>query len=126
MRNRKKQAKVAKSMFRNSLTAGYIDPKKVNSVLGQVTSSKTADLISILKIYKKLVASALMKEEIIVEIASDVTQHNLLTRDLLKKTGAKKVTFRKNNQMVFGSKVTHGDWIWEETLDSKLKQIANT
>ena len=122
MSSKKKYKQIAKVMFRASLKNGQVDPKLVAKVLKEVISQKPSGLIKILKIYKNLISAKLAKEELIIEAA---TLPPLSKSALLKKTGAKRIIFKENPQLVFGAKIKHGDWIWEETLDSKLNQIKS-
>ncbi len=109
-------------MFKASLKNGTIDKTLVNKVLKEITSQKPYGLSKILKIYKRLVARKLAREEVTVEAAAIPP---LDKSAFLKKTGAKRIILKKNPGIVFGAKITHGDWIWEETLDSKLNQIKS-
>lgn len=122
MSSKKKYKQIAKVMLRASLKDGQVDPKSVNGALKEVISQKPAGLIKILKIYKNLISAKLAKEELIIEAAM-LPPFSKST--LLKKTGAQRIIFKKNPQLIFGAKIKHGDWIWEETLDSKLNQIKS-
>lgn len=119
----KKIKKVAKKLFKHSLDEkGYINSNKVRDILAKITKEKPQGLTGILKTYKRLIETALKREEIIME--APVKIDGKLQKELLKKTGARKVSFHTNQQLVFGARITHGDWIWEETLDSKLSQLT--
>lgn len=122
MRDKKKIYRVAKLMYKNSLKNGAVDAKLVGKILKKVTGQKAYGLSKILIVYKNLIAQKIAKEEILVE-ASTLPQ--LDKSAFLKKTGAKRIVFKKNSDLVFGAKITHGDWVWEETLDSRLEQIKN-
>jgi len=114
---RKKQLKIAKVMFKNSLTGGNIDAQKVKKVLKNIKSVK------ILKAYKKLVESKLAKESAIVESAATIKNQKELSREIKAKTGARIVIFRINPKITLGARIVNGDWIWDQTLDAKLSQL---
>lgn len=116
---------LAKSLYKKSLTEGNLDEKKVKLILKELTSARIAKLSTILKTYKRLVSEKLGKEEIIIETNSPVTLSPSFVNELKKKTGAKSVKNIVNHDIVFGAKITHGDWVLEDTLESKLKQIVN-
>lgn len=120
MTNKKKYTQIAKIMLRASLKNGQVDPKLIDKVLKSVIAQKPAGLMLILKTYKNLVAQKLASEELVIEAAA---LPSLNKSALLAKTGAKRIVFSKNPNIIFGAKIKHGDWIWEETLDSKLNQI---
>ena len=120
----KKLLKIAKGMFKQSLSQELVNTQKVRGILGEITRQKPAHLASILKIYKKLIRQALAREEIIIESASQLTNQSELEKQFLAKTGARKVLFKTNPKIVTGAKITHGDWIWDATLDAKLKQLT--
>ena len=119
---KKKYTQLAKKMLRASLKGDQIDSQLVGKVLKELISHEPSGLTKILKIYKNLISAQLAKEELIIEAA---TLPPLSKSALLKKTGAKRIIFNKNPQLVFGAKIKHGDWIWEETLDSRLNQIKS-
>lgn len=122
----KKQIKMAKIMFKNSFDSdGFISVAKVKAQMNQIVKAKPQGLTKILKAYKRLIETALRKEEVVVESAVKLTSLKKNETELLTKTGAKKVTYKINPKIVLGTRITHGDWIYDETLDSKLKQITN-
>lgn len=121
----KKNKKIVKIMFKNSLTNGNVDEKKVTSTLKEISSKKPKALISILKNYKKLIELKITKEEIIIESASKVEKLSKIEKELLKKTGALKVKYKVNPKIVFGSRITYGDWIYDATLLGKLDKLTN-
>ncbi len=123
-KNKKTLDKIAKTLFKKSLTGGSIDNKKVQTILKELAVIKPAGLSTILKTYKRLVVEKLSTEEIILETNDKISVQKSLVDELKKKTGAIRVKNVTNPNIVFGVKVTHGDWIWDETLDSKLKQLA--
>lgn len=124
MKNRKKLAQIAKIMLKNSLTNGLADAKRVKVVLKDVASIHPSNLSAILKIYKKLVEKALLQEEITVELASPIKNLKKLESEIITQTGVKRVRFKINADIVFGTKITHRDWIWDNTLQAKLKQLT--
>ena len=130
MTNKKKLTIIAKLMFKNSFKNGQIDTAKVHSMLKQVITLKPYGLTRILKLYRNLIARQLSKEEIVIEAAAipSLNKRSFSSNKsaFLKKTGARRITFQKNSAMVFGAKITHGDWVWEETLNSKLEQIKKS
>ncbi len=119
----KKNYQIAKMLFKGSIKGGSADASLVKKVLGYVLHLKPHGLLKILKIYKNLISQALAKEELTIEAA---TIPSLDKSAFLKKTAAKRIILKKNPGIVFGAKITHGDWIWEETLDSKLNQIKSS
>ena len=122
----KKNLKIAKGLFKKSLDQkGFVDIKKVKSILIQITKEKPQGTVSILKVYKRLVENALSREEIKVESPVKIASRHLEV-ELLKKTGARKIIYQINKNLTFGARIIHGDWIWEETLDSKLSQLTAT
>lgn len=122
--NTRQKTKIAKEMFKKSLTAGSVDSKKVTSILKNLTGAKPQGLIGILKVYKRLVESKLAAETLIIESPAQITTLKKLGHELSQKTGAKKVVYKFNPDLVFGAKITSGNWVWEDTLETKLKQLT--
>ena len=124
MKSRKKIKILVKSMFKNSLSNGQVDSKKVQDIIREIISKKPANPVKILKSYKRLLSSALTKEEIVVESAEKITGSGQFEEKLLKQTGAKQVSYKTNPKIIFGAKITHGDWIWDATLQAKLERLT--
>ena len=122
---KKKQLAVAKSMLRQSLYLGLVDSQKVHQVLKEITTVKPVGLSKILQIYRKLIEVVLTKEKVIVESATKIADQKQLTEKLSRKTGARKILFKINPKIVFGAKITHGDWVYDETLQAKLGQLTS-
>lgn len=123
--SKKHYEQVAKSLFKNSLTTGAVDDKKVHLILSELAKNKPAGLTSILKSYKRLITHKLKQEEIVVETNDKITLQKSFTDNLKKKTGARRIVNKIDKSAVFGAKIYHGDWIWDDTLSGKLKQITN-
>lgn len=122
---KKKQQKLAKLMFKESRNSqGFIDPQKVRQILRKINLQQK-DVIKILKIYKNLIAVALAKEKVIIETGQKIKFGIKLEKKILAQTGADKVVYKVSPQIVFGARLTHGDWIWDATLDSKLRQLTS-
>ncbi len=121
----KKGTKIAKSLFKNSLDSqGFVDPKKAHQILTGFSKEKGLGKIAILRSYKQLIENVLKKEVMVIESAAKV-QNKQLEKDLIKKTGARKVTFQINPDIIIGARVSVGDWIYDQTLEEKLNQIKN-
>lgn len=139
--NKKKILKIAKAMLKQSLNQGSVDSNKVQQVLKETIAKKPKNLVNILKKYKKLIQTALSQEEVIVETATPIVNRsprskgrgslflNQNKKDLedqiIAKTGARRVSYKTNPKIVLGAKITHGDWIWDASLDAKLRKLTN-
>lgn len=123
MKNSKDIKLKAKEMFKRSLENGKINPQKVKAVLGEFLGLKEAKTTKILKVYKNLMSQALSWQEVVVEIALDTLSDDQ-RRSILAKTGAQSVKVVKNPKIVAGAKIYHGDWIYDETLEGKLRQLT--
>jgi len=123
--NKKKQLKIAKTLLKKSLTNGTLDSTKVQKILIMLASAKPQGLIGILKTYKRLAGTKLKNEEIVIETGTKLASQSRLELNLKKATGAKRIIYKQNPKIVFGTKITHGDWILDNTLESKLKQLTN-
>jgi len=121
MRN-KKLSKLAKVLFKNSLTNSEVDELKVKKILSHITSQKILGVKTLLKYYKRLIENALAREEIIIEIAQ-LDQIKELEKQILTKTKAKRISYKINPSIVFGTKITHGDWVYDSTLEAKLNNL---
>ena len=127
MKNRRKQERIAKILLKKSLTEdGTIDAKKIKLILSEVIRQTPPQFINILKIYKKLVTNSLASEELTVETAQKLSNQKQFEKNILAKTGAKRINYKINPNLVFGTKITHGDWVFDETLQAKLNNLTNS
>ena len=119
----KKIKDLAKVMFKKSLTEGVVNPASVSAVLKETISQKPQNLKNILKFYKHLIESKIAREELIVETAQKTKEIEKMEKELLSKTGARRIKYKINPKLIFGLRITHGDFVYDATLDSKLKQL---
>ena len=120
----KKIKVLAKIMFKKSLKDGLINTASVSAVLKEIASQKPPGLKNILKLYKHLIESKIAREELIVETAQKTKEVEKMEKELLSKTGAKRIKYKINPKLIFGLRITHGDFVYDATLDSKLKQLT--
>ena len=115
---------LAKMMFKKSLKDGIVNLASVSAVLKEEVSQKPHGLKNILKFYKHLIESKLAREELIVETAQKTNEITKMEKELLSKTKAKRIKYKINPKLIFGLRITHGDFVYDATLDSKLKQLT--
>ena len=115
---------LAKMMFKKSLKDGIVNLASVSAVLKEEVSQKPHGLKNILKFYKHLIESKIAQEELIVETAQKTKEIEKMEKYLLSKTKAKRIKYKINPKLIFGLKITHGDFIYDASLDSKLKQLT--
>ncbi len=122
MTGNKKIVQIAKIMFKNSMSNGYLDTNKAKKIIAEVSSLKPAGLAKILTAYKKYVQEQIAREEIIIESAVALPNKNM-EKELLSKTGAKRIKYQIESKMVTGAKIKHGDWLYDESLSGKLSNL---
>ncbi|SRR3989344_2994457 len=117
--------KIAKSLFKKSLNNdGLVDTKKVQIILNTIVFQKPPQLIKILRKYKKLIEAALSREELVVETAEKLSSQKKFEQNLFAKTGSTRINYKINPNIVLGARITHGDWVWDETLQAKLENLT--
>src|SRR3989338_8094714 len=89
----------------------------------KITKVKPEGFLQILKVYQKLVAQQVAKEEVVVESATPLAKNQ--EKEIIKRTKAQNIRYKLNRDMVFGAKITHGDWIYDASLDAKLEQLTS-
>lgn len=122
MKNKKKIAAIAKLMLKNSFSNGFLDQKKIMTNLNILSSQKPQGLVNILRLYKRHIYQALNTEELNIESAEKLNTAQEI--EILAKTNAKRINYNLNAKMVFGAKIKHGDWIYEQSLENQLNQIV--
>ena len=120
----KKIKNLAKIMYKKSLKDGIVNLASVSAVLKEIVSQKPHGLKNILKNYKHLIEAKIASEELIVETAHKTKEVEKMEKELLSKTGAKRIKYKINPKLIFGLRITHGDFVYDATLDSKLKQLS--
>jgi len=120
---KRQQIKIARALYKASLKNGVLDNTRAQKVLEQIVKLHPQGLIGILQNYGRLISQALSWQSVVLESAS-VSGMRDLEKKLIKTTGARKVIFKHNPNFVFGARITHGDWIYEDTLESKLRQLT--
>lgn len=123
--NKKKQIKMAKLLFKASLKGEFLDNSRALEIAKSIASSKLVGKVGLLKAFKRFVAVQIAKEEIIVETSTKTSLAPKFEKLLLAKFSAKKVKFLQDEKIVLGARVTAGDWIFDSTLDNKLKQLTS-
>lgn len=109
-------------MFKFSFRDQYLDETKIRSAISLIAKSKIQSTSKILKSYKRLIQAQVAKEIIIIEAPTKINPK--LEKVIILKSKAKKLEFKLNPEMAFGAKITHGDWVFDSTLDSKLAQLT--
>lgn len=122
----KKELKIAKSLFRKSLTNGSVEAVKVRTILNAIAKQRPAHMIGILRNYKRLIEASLSGEEVIVETPAKISNISTFEREIKEKTSAKRIIYKVNPNIIVGAKITHGDWVFDSTLDNKLGQLTNS
>ena len=111
-------------MYKKSLKEGLVNLASVSAVLKEIVSQKPHGLKNILKSYKHLIEAKIAQEELIVETAQKTKDIEKMERDLLSKTGTRRIKYKINPKLIFGLRITHGDFVYDATLESKLKQLT--
>jgi len=120
----KKIKGLAKIMYKKSLKDEIVNLASVSVILKEIVSQKPHGLKNILKNYKHLIEAKIASEELIVETAHKTKEVEKMEKELLSKTGAKRIKYKINPKLIFGLRITHGDFVYDATLDSKLKQLS--
>lgn len=115
-------AKLAKTMLRASLKNGRVDETQGKLILTLVASRKPQGLLKILRLYKNLVDASQNREKVTIESAVKIK--DVILKGIAAKTGAPKIAVTVNPQQIWGIRITHGDWVWDNTLEGKLKQLT--
>lgn len=123
MTGNKKLIQIAKIMFKNSMSRGYLDTSKAKRIISEVSAKKPAGLAKILTTYKKYLQRQIESEEIVIESAVPLPNKSM-EKELLSKTGARRIKYQINIQMVTGAKIKHGDWLYDESLSGKLNNLT--
>ncbi len=123
----KKNQQLARQLFKLSLVDGRISAERVTGVLGYVEKIKPAHPLAILKIYQRLVATELAKNQAVIEHAGAVSDSLLQTiaASMTKKYGrAITASTHANPALLAGLRVRVGDDVYESSVSAQLSVLA--
>lgn len=118
---KRKVEQIAKIMYKNSFRDGKLDQTRISKILKQVSKSKMQGITKILKVYKRRIEAQVAKEKVVVESAMKLDSK--MEKQIMSKTDAIKLEYKINPLIIFGAKITIGDWEYDQSLDNKLKQV---
>ncbi len=116
--------KLAKKLYTVSILNGEIDRNRVHAIVATVLQSATRNKTTVLKQYKKYIEAFVRTREVIVEVPDGFAIDRKMEQEIMEKTHAKNITVYENAGLIFGVKITHGDWVYDNTLDSQLGKIV--
>lgn len=123
MTNRRPIIKIARTMFKNSLTNGRLDEKKVQGIIKGMLFTKGRQTIEILKAYRRLVLNFIDEQTAKIQSPYKLSwEERKALIDLIEKIYQKELNFEfsENRKLLGGIKVRVGDSIWDASLEGKL------
>jgi len=122
----KEARKLSRTLFRDSLTAGRIDPAKVEAIVRGVIAKKPRHTLGVLKGYQKLVRLELARRHAVLESATPLdpqTAEDIL-RDLRARFGAD-ITheFKVTPELLGGIRIQLGSDVWDGSVSGRLQRL---
>lgn len=125
MKGKSSVKKIAKKLYKLSISDGKLSEKSVRKIVTTVLRSTTRNKNILLKQYKRYIEMFVKTQELVVEIPKEFILSERVRQELLKKTKATSIKVLENPNLLFGTKVIHGDWVYDNTLSAKLEKIVS-
>lgn len=117
-----KTTKLAKSLYKLSLTAGSIDADKVSLALDQIKTISPASQLTVLRTYRKLVSLKVRQTTALVASATKIEDAE--RQALEKKLGDNlSYEYTLNPQLLGGLKIRVGDSVFDNSLLIKFESL---
>lgn len=123
MANKGPIIKIARMMFKNSLTSGQLDEKKVQGLIKGMLFTRRQGAIDILKAYRRLVLNFFEEQTAKIQSAHKLSEEERKALvGLIEKIYQKELHFEfsENRQLLGGIKIKVGDSVWDASLQGKL------
>ena len=123
----KKAQQFARQLFKLSLVDGAVSPERVAGVLAYVEKQKPANPVTVLRAYRRLIATELAKGQALVEHAGAVNDATLagiaaaLTRKYRRPVTA---SAKANPALLAGLRVKVGDDVYESSVAGQLSALS--
>ena len=123
----KKAQQFARQLFKLSLVDGAVSPERVAGVLAYVEKQKPANPVTVLRAYRRLIATELAKGQALVEHAGAVNDATLagiaaaLTRKYRRPVTA---SANANPALLAGLRVKVGDDVYESSVAGQLAALS--
>jgi F-type H+-transporting ATPase subunit delta len=123
----KKAQQFARQLFKLSLVDGAVSPDRVAGVLAYVEKQKPANPVTVLRAYRRLIATELAKGQALVEHAGAVNDATLagiaaaLTRKYRRPVTA---SAKANPALLAGLRVKVGDDVYESSVAGQLAALS--
>lgn len=116
----------AKKLYKQSLTAGHVDPLKVKEITAIIRSAKDSDTLALLKNYTRKIEFRIYQETAFVE--SPFAADGVWEKEVEKKIHdqfpeVNYVHFVVNPSLIAGIKLQIADLVYENSIKAKLNNL---
>jgi F-type H+-transporting ATPase subunit delta len=125
----KKTQQLARQLFKLSFVDGRLSQEQVGGVLEYVEKTAPAHPLAVLKVYQRLVATEVARNQAVIEHAGDVSPQTLqgiasaLSRKYNRPVSA---VARANPGLLAGLRVRVGDDVYENSVSGQLSQLGQS
>lgn len=129
MKVSKSQAAQARRIFSLCQVDGKIDGEKLRKAVTKISESKPRGYLELLTGLKRLIRLELESKQVTVTSAQDLDEETVgkLKKDLSSKYGDDLTfDFKTDASLLAGLKVRVGNDVWDGTVASRLKRLAET
>jgi F-type H+-transporting ATPase subunit delta len=127
MKISKEARHIARSLYRDSLTAGRLDEGKVRQIVSGLAAAKPRELIPILKTYERLVRLEIERNTARVEsaVALDGGLQQQMTSQL-QQIYRRPIAaeFGVNPELIGGVRVRVGSDVWDGSVANRLRELG--
>lgn len=126
MKLNKEGRRLARALFRDSLTEGRLDPAKVRVVLSKVAEAKPRGAIGVMKEYLRMARSAVAAQKAVIDSAAplEAPETARLAELIRTRFGAGMETeFRVDPALIGGIRVQIGSDVWDGSVLDRLNRL---
>lgn len=126
MKTKNETKKIAKLIFQSAIVSGAVNETKLLKIVKIIKSKPSSQGKAILKHLEKILSVYEKQNQLGIESAFKLGSveeakikhkfEKILNRELV-------VDSSENKDLIGGIKVSNGDWVWEDSIISKLNQL---
>jgi F-type H+-transporting ATPase subunit delta len=115
----------SRELFELTLVNGRIDESRLREIFGGVAEKMPRSYLQILKELTRLVRLEVASHHAVIEsaIPLDPAQSGLIEKDLRSRFGDITAEFRKNPNLIAGTRVRLGSDVWDGSIQARLEII---
>lgn len=118
--------KSAKKLFSLSFVNKTLNEQRVLEIVRSLISDQGTQTRAILGMYKNIVTQYIKSHTLVIEVPKGHTITSKEQKELQDISKTDYIEVVENDKIIVGARITHGDWVYDQTLDARLTQLKNS